>query len=257
MILISGCEYQDNQYHEFITKISDYQSNVEIRYTEEDAFIDSATFDIGDYFSMYNKLKLDSRYKLDHYYFYTGHGGRPLLLALEKKEELDTILNNFVSYMPPIVKLNDTITEKKYVSFDFFGYADSVLNPISKIRIEDNKLGYFQYLVFYLKGDNFGLHWHSNYGGLALINSEKALHEILDIENDFTDFTREQKKKIKQINPEPLIKMSDDSCYIDIVGFNAWEGFIRTKFSINRDYPHNVKYITRDTLVEHDCRIMF
>jgi hypothetical protein len=258
-ILISGCEYQNNQYHDFITKVSDYQSKVEIIYTEDDAFIDSATFNIEEYFSLYDKLEIDSLYKLDYYYFYFGDGGRPLLLALEKEEVLDTILNKFVTYLPPIVRPNDTltITGEKYVSFDFFDYADTVLNPISRIKILDNELGYFQYLVFHLQGDRFGLFWHSNYGGLALINSEKALHEILNIESDFTDFTREQKKKIKQINPEPIIKMTNDSCYIDIVGFNAWRGFVRTKYSINRDYPHDVTYITRDTLVAHDCGIMF
>lgn len=257
VVLISGCEYQDNQYNEFITKISDYQSKIEIEYSEEDAFIDKTTFDIEEYFSLYNKLTIDSLYKIDYYYFYFGDGGRPLLLALEKNEELDTILNYFVSYPPRIVNFNDKTTRERHVSFDFFDYADSVLNPISKIRIEDSELGYFQYLVFYLQGDNFGLFWHSNYSGLVLINSEKALNEFLNIESDFTDFTREQKKNIKQINPEPMIIMTDDSCYINIVEFNAWEGFVRTKFSINRIYPHNVKYISRDLLVEHDCGIVF
>lgn len=67
--MIFGCSnHRDNEYHKFISLISDYQSKIEIIYTENDATIDTSTFDIEDYFTLFDKLSIDSLYKLDYYY---------------------------------------------------------------------------------------------------------------------------------------------------------------------------------------------
>ncbi len=257
-------KYQDNEYQNFLSKLYKYRSGIELDFFDRSAKIDTSTFNVDKYFGLFDKLRVDSSYKFDYYYFYFGDGGRPLLLAHKKEVKLTTILERFLVYdfplpPPPPQKAEsfDTTGKKKIVSNDFFSYADTVLTPLPHIIVQDSKMGYFQYLVFYLIGDQFALFQHSNYGYIRLVCSKEELDEIIKPADIGNNLSYEQVEQAKTINPIPIIEFKKDSCYVNIVVFGAWDGFMRTTYSISRRYPHVINLISTDTLVKYHCGVMF
>jgi hypothetical protein len=259
VIVLSACDrHGDDDYQGFIDKIIEYQNGIELEFTEDNYQIDTTTFNINTYFNLFDKLKLESDFRLEYYYFYFGDGGRPLIFAVDSKISLNSVLLPFRTNQPPLITIGDTIIyDSVYLDNDFIDYSDTVLTPFNHIIMEDTPDGAFQLLTFYLLGDRFGLFSHSNYGGFNMICSNKKLNEIRNLKSDFTGFTREQKQQIKKIQPKPTVKTTQDTYEIEILGFNPWEGFSRIKYAIDKRFPHEIKYLNSEIIVKHDCGIMF
>lgn len=263
--VLFGCKaQQSNKYQDFISSVLSYQTNTDVIRAVDNMKIDSSTFNINDYFKLFDLLSIEEGYKLDYHYWYYGAGGNPQLVMLEKEGTFDSLKNNFyrenqeIKSIQEITNFGYADTDSMPIYFDFtpinfIRYADSVLNPLPHIHIDDSEMGYFQYLVFHLIGDNFCLFWHSSYKKLHLICSENTLHNIIQT----TDLSRKEKKRAKRIDVLPYINLEKDTCYIRVVQFNDWDGFIEKTFSISRRFPHSITTMSENVLVEYWCGIMF
>jgi len=130
---------------------------------------------------------------------------------------------------------------------------------------DDTAIGYFQYLLLYLMGDQFYLYWHGLYNDELIICNDKALEKVVKNVLDFgvvngkslIEFPDEVVHHAKLIDFRPRIKFKRNSVEIRVVTFSKWKGFVEKVYSINRSQPNVITNIESNMLVEFKCGIKF
>ena len=230
----------DSSYTQFINDLELAQNQIDFNYDSiSKEYLCKMNF--VKYFELFDKLYIDSNWTLESHYRHFGHAGRPLLLAFEKgnklsdsiKYELDKSFENKENKE----LLDDDISKK------LFNYQKSI-DYMNCIRILDNKMGYFQFVVFELIGDNYCKFWHSNYGKMSIIVSKKKLKELVNLKNDFYyKFSTTEKKTIMNIEPVPFVMIRDSYALVEIVALSPWKGFSRKTFKISKEWPHKIQIV--------------
>ncbi len=266
----------DTSYTEFINGLVNVQKEISL---DHDTITDkySCDIDFEKYFMSFDKLEIAKNWKLESHYRHFGDAGRPLLLAFEEGDKLGDSIQK---------ELNTSFEGEEFagmldyqVSVKLFAYQDSV-EYLNCIQITDNNMGYFQYVIFALIGDNYCKFWHSNYGEMSIITSEKQLQELTELEDDFYykfsskeennnteqdsvlemeifgNFTMD-KESVLQIDPNPEVILNPEEATIKIVTLSPWTGFLERTFKVSRTFPHELEQIKVDTLIEYNCGIMF
>lgn len=266
----------DTSYTEFINGLINVQKQI---FLDHDTTTDEYTCDIdfNSYFKSFDRLNIAPNWKLESHYRHFGDAGRPLLLAFEEGDKLGDSIQK---------ELNKSFEGKEFegmldyqVSKKLFAYQDSV-EYLNCIQITNDKMGYFQYVIFALIGDNYCKFWHSNYGEMTIITSKKQLKELTELEDNFYyRFSSKEKNKntehdsvvdigvfgnytmdkesVLQIDPNPEVILNPEEATIKIVTLSPWAGFLERTFKVTRTFPHKLEQVKLDTIIEYNCGIIF
>ena len=266
----------DSAFTEFIDGLSSVRQHINKEYSasENEYF---CNVDFKEYFKIFDKLHVAPNWKLESYYYAPGGGGRPVFIAFEKNDivgdRIYHMLHDSVRTVNPTPVLSNDLAE------EIFKYNGSI-NYLNSIEIADNPMGYFQFVVFALIGDNYCLFWHSNYSELEIITSKEQLLKLTKRKNDFYyKFSKKDKNsptptepnpnelhwsdntmdidRVLQIDPSPIVTIGKDAVEVSIVTLGPWEGFISRTYSISKSFPHVLTPIKSDTLIPYHCGIMF
>lgn len=277
-------------YNKFLDQLCDYQKRVRL---EESLIkgksvmnIDTNTFNLKDYMSIFSKLTPEPGYILEYIYNYSWDGGVPLLYArrnnFEKGEYIsgererirvrwDSIMNVRVEK----IENGDWKEEEKNKQIERTKRLCMYMREVSDERIlqefawdstnravrhlspVDNKMGYFQLLIFNLYDNNFALWWHANYGYRFPVYKKEQI-EFLIKENREEDFSIwfDEKEIIPLLteNLKPQVKMEHARCLITLYVFYADDGLYRKTYSVSRTTPYLIKEERSEKLVSNRFR---
>lgn len=266
----------NSSFTEFVDGLSRVHKQIDKEYNASE-YEYYCNVDFKEYFKIFDKLSVAPNWKLESHYFQNTAGGRPLLFAFEKGDMIgDRLYQELVESSDPESSFR-RISSK--LEDELFNYSRSI-NYMHSIEIADNPMGYFQFLVFDLIGNNYCLHWHSNYSEMDIITSQKQLLKLTKRKNHpYYKFSQKDKNSppptepqpneinlrsytmdidsVLQIDPTPIITMGEDSVEVRIVTLGPWQGFISRTFHISKAFPHIIEEVKSDTLVPYDCGITF
>jgi hypothetical protein len=259
----------DSAYTDFINGLKSVQKMIILDCNEEKK-IYTCPIDFRRYFSSFDKLSIDPQWSLESHYRHFGDAGRPILLAFEKGSDVsDSIKEELRENAEPSIRPNLKDSDAKptkepwksisdyELSTRLFKYQDSI-SYLKPIHIKDDKMGYFQFAVFALLGDNYCLFWHSNYSHLDILTSKSQLLQLTQLNGDFYyRFSNEEKQQILCIDPEPAIDMSEQYTDVTLLWLSPWDGFFRRKYRISRTWPHTFDIMSDDTIMTYQCGITF
>jgi hypothetical protein len=141
----------------------------------------------------------------------------------------------------------------------FYGTPDSTnchRNHLYYVVTDGSELGYLQFILLYVMGDQFYIYWHADYGkDKLLVATDEALTAILlEIEDSFND---QQIAQAGLIDPQPRVAIGEDTVTIRVVWFTKFGGIFESTYQVNKDHPHTTKMLETNSLLEYDCGIMY
>jgi hypothetical protein len=282
LLFIEGSELKSQPFCDFIQKVQTYQDSVKLIQNYKDECkcpqVDTATFNISKYMSLFDKLTLQPGKVCFLFNNYDRYSGMPLIYVRdesfdENKYVAERLARNnhqidlIISQKTEEYKKNgfqvDRINrmkvfwenQKKCLTREraLSGIAlDSVNKACNNLIPEDTKEGYLQYLFFNQMGDQFALCWHSYYIEKSVICSKKDIEFYLSYYKKTTDsFTIEEEKLRDLLQPDlsPHIELNPDECLITWYEIRTHEGIYKTTFSIERTFPFRIKDLAQEKLV--------
>lgn len=258
---ITGDYYQD-----FLNKVIAYQATFFIPIDSLIAIENSGgklepSFDFVNYFKIFDKLKVKPGWEIDYQYAFSGDAGRPAILGLRNGQSLEKLVDS----------LKSSLGILRY-AFDSVSYTDYLLVELS---VE----GCFQYALFNLIGDQFGLFGGANYGRRKIICSDATLSDEVDflikerglkktIKTDSlseTDrlnrawsYRRSQLDSIQLLGGRPEIKLLGDSiCQISMMHHSDWGGLMKVDYEIELHFPHEFTLQRDSLLAYYDSMLLF
>jgi|WetSurMetagenome_2_1015567.scaffolds.fasta_scaffold00609_10 hypothetical protein len=240
------------RYQKFVDKISKYQSNAELINTNGNSDIDSASFNLQEYFRLFDKLGLEPGYKLSCFYFNGFLYGRPVLLALKTGVSIDSLISAFKTVDPSLV--NDF--ENDDIPYEFLTYASEHLNPVDHLIVEDSRMGYFQLLVFKIMGADYGLSGHATSSSI-ICTKPVALGVIRGLKSEGHGnrcFSKSPRLQFTLNGTCPVCRFKKNICTYEILQFRENAGFVRSKYIVSRTFPHQIMTVSSDTLVHYYCK---
>jgi hypothetical protein len=244
----------DNSYSSFLNGLKQIHKTIKLkRDTAKNNYVCHISF--KEYFSVFDKLKIDTNWVLESHYRHFGDAGRPLILGFQDSLKLSDSIKSILKLNFEGMKFQSLL--EYGISEKLFKYQDSV-DYLDAIHISDDNMGYFQFVIFVLIGDNYCKYGHSNYRELSIITSLEQLKKLAGLEDDFYyKFNKNQVEKILQLAPAPKIISNRKEVKIELLTCSPWGGFVKKKFSVSKSWPHKLKMLKRDTLLEYNCKVMF
>jgi hypothetical protein len=254
-ILIVICNYsaycQSNS--TFIKRVKSYRDHVKLKRQNrsKDFLIDTSTFNLSTYFGMFDKLVINPNKKL--YYAFCDYGtyGQPALYVKHDSLIMENYIEQYLDKIYGEIGMHKTKIKEEINDFRrneiLFGFAEDPMNKArNNITPDDSKIGYLQYLYFYLFGENFALKWHSNYGKGNVIFSKEEMKRLYDYYKTTDDFTFEEKdleevKKLLSKKFKPKIKLTNKNCTISWYENYLHDGFYKMTYDIERQAPFRVE----------------
>jgi hypothetical protein len=231
-------------YSNFIQTIAAYQRNHTlftrnsiVRKTDNVIAVPT-TFEITDYFKLFDKLQMENGWNLNYIYVRNIFEGEPVFILLRDTMTIDA----FLKYYPSYNKISKYHKKNKY---------------LEHIICDGSKESYFQYAVFSLIGKKFGLFWHANYNDLEIVCTMGEINGIFLLQDDFYHFPKSIIKEAREIDPRPRVDLLNEEATVRLVTFNGWEGFVEHRIKFQRLFPHTVKSHKKRTLVPFSCGIQF
>lgn len=242
IILLIPLIAKPQEYCDFIQNVQDYQDSVKLNHVGDYDILDSKTFDVKTYISLFDNIEIEKGYKIDVYYFDNFLDGNPYLYALRDDEELKT--------------------KNKKSLYDFLNTTE--IRAKSHIFPKDFEKGFLQYLFFCEMGEQFALKWHSNYNEKFIICTKNKLDEVI---NEFKKYNQpqtgeneaempafqinlEELDKFAQINPEVKIEMTNEFCEVTWHEDRTQSGIYKCKYKIQRQFPYKIEKINEERLLE-------
>lgn len=257
------------EYGLFVNRITSFQRDAEQRvHWERDSIcIDSWMLNTDKYIRLFDKLKIENGYNIYLNYVWSGSAGYPVILSLQDSVSLDSLIKTFI-YKD---SLGFLISDQSYNFYDdvHWNYIDSIREkylPEKHLKAEDSKIGYFQLLCFYLISSDFAKYWHANYSQREILTSRPRLNEILAYYEDYTEkenIAAFEKEKQKAIGIDSLITINftQDSCFLKVTvaqrSLMDENGIYRVKWSISRQFPHEISLSSFELLVKDPVRIIY
>ncbi|MGM0502923.1 MAG: hypothetical protein ACQERJ_10385 [Bacillota bacterium] len=247
----------------WIDQLKSYQKKAPALF-EEDVKKSDSKFKIEHYFDILDKIKLEKGCLVDYLYIKEKMGGQSIIIAYPelKKSEYKKIITKINNN--DIAISNQNSSSENIINT--FLYFDDVENYLMHLRLDASEESYLQFVILAELGSQFSLFWHAAYNDKEFICTPEKAEKIIDriesqdkninpIENN--KFSQQTIKKVKEINFEPEIDISDDKAVVRLVFFSKWGGFIEAKYSIKKTFPH--KIIKRETniLVKYNCGYVY
>jgi len=89
LILTTPLIAKSQDYSDFIQNVQNYQDSVKLIHSGYYDIIDSETFDIDSYLSLFDNIVIEKEYKIGVYFFDNFLDGNPYLYALKNDERLN------------------------------------------------------------------------------------------------------------------------------------------------------------------------
>jgi hypothetical protein len=210
---------------------------------KEDAMKTDQDFNVNQFFTVLDRLSMESGYVLDYVYYFGGIGGEPVLYARKA---------NQLSY-------------KNYSEFNKERKIDSPLSEdeyMNHIQAAGTPEGFFQLYVMRIMGGQFYLFWHALYDDyrIACNSSDAALyllHSRSEAGSSQDPSIQDIWTKARQIDFTPVVEMNNTSVRVNAVVFTDWGGFIRRSTTFKKEFPHEILKEDSQVLVPYDCGIVF
>ena len=210
---------------------------------EENPILRGDEFDVMAVFNILDRIHVLEGYRLAYVYIYDGMGGYPVLYAYEEGTQPFLSNEEYLSARPNCVDHNMNAAQ---------------CNILPYIVTDGSELGYLQLILLDQVGEQFYLYWHSAYRDIRFITTQAALYREIDgISDPFIPLTTYQVRKAKRIDPTPEVRIDGEQIIVRTVWFTHWGGFFESRYTLNKDQPHEIIDIEINNLVEYDCGIMF
>ncbi|MDD4990616.1 MAG: hypothetical protein PHR83_00155 [Paludibacter sp.] len=256
-------------YDSFFKEVEKYRRSIKFDNNFND--IETSTFDIKKYLSIYDNIHIQKGYSLD-YIYYNESNGRPYIYAkidsfeLEKyirtesfkiisvdtiyKTEIKLVYKSDGKFQQVYEKSKDFEIRFDPTSFDeayhhklYKFLTDSTNRGYKHLVPNDNELGYFQYLYFKEYGEQFCGKWHQP-NAKDLIYDKKEIPKLISSYlTELYSFNKRELKKLKQLNdidPKPKIIMTESFCEITLFEEES-SGIFRRTYKIARTYPYKIE----------------
>lgn len=200
-------------------------------------------FDVSRYFTVLEHLSMEPGYALDYVYYNDGMGGAPVLYGRRTDEEPYATYNEFLQ-----ARAGEIEDGCFYCTY------------LDHVQVDDTPEGYLEYVILRTMGDQFYLWWHASYNDTRILCNKEGLKRALTAVDDFgagIDMTNAVKRKARRLNLTPTVALEEDRAIVRVVTFTKWGGFIAETYTIDRNFPHKILDIERETLVEYDCQLAF
>jgi len=209
-------------------------------------------FDVNQLFCILNHLSIQQDYVLDYVW-----RGNPIIYA----KQIGT--HPYRNYKAFIQKQYPGVFNR--YSNNFSSIPDDIIldysiDYLQYIHIDGTAIGYFQYVVMYVMGDQFYLYWHANYDDTVIVCSKKSLPALFeraraDLEVEVDADTVSKARQIEDFSPS--VEITEDSVHVTCIVFTKWGGFYRNIYKINRRFPHFIKIMESNQIIQFNCGIEF
>jgi hypothetical protein len=265
----------------FIRKIQDYQKSVKlIEHLDNESKVpevDTASFNINVYMSLFNRLKVDSGKVCCLIGLYDNRAGGPLLYAKDKNfneyeyisrkiseanERIDSIISqNILKYkrdnfseekINRMTRLYENLKRSYDRTYALIIYARDPGNKLCNNLIpDDSKEGYLQYLYFYQMGEQFALFWHSYYGEKTVLCDKKDIEYFLSYYRERKGSFEYEENKIRDLlnlDMSPVVELDSTNCTIGWYEIYTHGGIYKNTYTIERAYPFRVKNVASEKI---------
>ncbi len=235
---------------DFVKKVQDYQGSVKLRNKSKTIVLDSTTFNLDNYLGMFNKLKLDSDKICKVYYDYNLFFGKPIIYVTSKSfnltEYIERITQRRLNAKPPIPYLtNKEILNYEDVKQDNMARfaQNEKVRAFNNLIPENSEEGFFQFLFFYVVGEQFALIGHSNMDQKIVLCTKQDFNaEIERYSNKKLGIlNRKQSKVLLITDPTPIIKLNESICSITWYELETYHGLFQKTYIIERNSPFRVQ----------------
>ncbi len=275
IIFSLGINIKSQSYCDFINEVKTYQDSVELIETFEDECrtpeIDTTSFDINVYLSLFDKLRLDSGKICRYINSYSNRAGKPMLYVKDvnfnedqyikgkiatERSRIDSVISQKKDSLPEdeldrVVHLYENLKDCYDSKSVLMSYAsDSVNRACNNLIPEDSPKGYLQYLFFHQMGEQFALYWHSYYGEKAVICSEKDIKHYLNRykEGDSFSYNEDEIRDLLHVDLTPKIKLDSSRCTITWYEIYTHAGIFKRTYTIERKYPFRIKNVDKEEI---------
>jgi hypothetical protein len=132
------------------------------------------TFDVNNYFSCFDKIKIQEGYLLDYVYLGDRHGGSPVLYSRKKEEEPIKSAEDFYNRFPATKK---TYLGQELEKADYETY-------LPQLSFEPTPNGAFQFAIFAMLAHRFYLFWHACYNSRVFFFDKQSLLDSIEANAD-------------------------------------------------------------------------
>ena len=274
---------KSQEYCSFLKRVQEYQKGVKLLDHKNDecnpAEVDTTTFNIKTYLSLFDQLRLVPNRELWLCNFYGYSAGQPIMyvrpkdfkedvyfLQAQKKfnAQMDSILGaRSIIYSKDSSTKKELAFIKKWVDRQkscftptaaLIQYArDSVNRAEYNFIPNDTKNGFIQLLFFNRMGSRFALYWHSNYQLMSIIcDQQDVQYHLADCQKQGSNMTFEEEKFKEQslIDVSPKVSVSNDAYYIEWYEFEFHEGLYKRSFKIERQAPYRITLVREERVVK-------
>lgn len=281
--LLSINVFSQNEICDFIDKLEKYQNQVELKIYSDNVYIDSTSFNLDYYFTLFDQVTKNEHYNFNYEYYYGLLDGHPRIYAIHDSVNIENLINNLMHkslrYCDSIAfRYNDTISEYKFIpeekdihkrlmlrhninfrsTLRVMVIRDSLTRSHLYITPKQSKIGYFQYLVYAIKGENFGLYWHSNYGKFNIVCSKDRLIDLINSGKSSGEYLFNEKdlSELLNLNLSPTVDFVKNDCLISLYSI-SFRGIYRSKYKVNTEYPYRIHLIENSLLIENNSNNRF
>jgi hypothetical protein len=193
-------------------------------------------FDVNRYFNVLTHISMQEGYTLDYVYQNDDLGGYPVLYA----RPVDQV--PFAS----IANISENAEGQDFQAF---------------LNVEDTAEGYFDYVVMDIMANQFYLFWNANYNDAVIVCNRQQIYDIVaqvnsgDFGNVMDPVHQTQARTLRNI--VPVVRLTEDLAFVEIVTFTKWGGFYRLSYTISREAPHKIMDVKQENILPYDCGVTF
>lgn len=268
-------------YCDFIKKVREYQNSIQVNEHSGDEYqmpeVDTSSFDIDVYMSLFDKLTLKAGKKVFLVNRYSKDSGKPVLCVQDTTFNMDKFVDEIttkrVQHLDSLVDqlkseyLNENFPEDKINGLERFRefrkksftrnsaliqYAlDSARRACNNLIPEDTPTGYLQYLFFNQMGEQFALFWHAHSLEKTVLCDKKDVKYFLSHYNERKVYFEYEENKIRDllnIDISPVVELDSTICSIVWYEIHTQKGIYKNTYAIERTYPFRVKSVASESI---------
>lgn len=275
---------------DFIKNVRAFQKSVKIKeyFGDESKVpeVDTTSFKINVYMSLFNRLKVDSGKVCCLIGVYDNRAGGPLLYAKdndfneyeyisrkisEAKVRIDsTISQNIHKYkrdnfseekINRMIRFYENLKRSYDRTYALIIYARDPGNKLCNNLIPDgSQEGYLQYLFFNQMGEQFALFWHSYYGEKTVLCDKKDVEYFLSYYRESKGSFEYEENKIRNLlnfDLSPAVELDSTNCTIRWYEIYTHGGIYKNTYTIERRYPFRVKNIANEQIATISPKFLY
>jgi len=200
-------------------------------------------FDVNDFLSVFDRVKLQDGYVLDYIYAVDNLGGAPLIYSRKLTDK-------------PLSNSQDYCKTFNIFPFPLLGQEPSKINSspyLNNIQFENSNIGYFQFALFCMTVRRFYLHWHANYNDRRYVIAKYVLNNI--IYDNVGNCNKEEVILLRSIDFRPKLIIEKDSAEIIIFCYERNIGYSNLHVFVT--WPNIFEKIIDEVIIKTNMHIMY